>query len=241
MTDNNEHTPAGDETAAQPWTPPSTLTPPSSRPSGLPVMALLAALGVSLAAGLALWVSSQLIYIYIFCNLLIGGAVGWALSLAPKRAGFTNVPALMVPGVLLCALPYALTQVGFVLQWLPDFQAEDPSFTFGALLVLLLENNAVFGVPIGLIGSVVLFFVETGITIYAAHGRLRQGINEARIASVPPDVVDFVIHGFAHGWDTARVRSELSQRGWPEIDDQDRAIGTGFDVIAALQAGQASA
>lgn len=242
MTENQEPeaTASDDVTHEQAWTPPDSLTPPSSPVSRPPVMAFAAALGVALACGVALWISSQVFYVYIFYNMIIGGALGWALSFAPKKAGFSNLPALMAPAVLLCALPYVVMRVGFFVQLLPDFQAQgyDPSlFEF---LVVFLENDTLFGLEIGLIGNIILLLVEVGITVYAAHGRLLQGINEARIASVPADVVDFVIQGFANDWDTTRVCEELSRRGWSKPEDQDRAIGTGFDVIAAIQAGRAA-
>lgn len=232
--------PPEDNVDETPWTPPATLTAPQRVPSGPPVAAFAAALGVALAAGVALWVTSQVVYIYIFCNMIIGGGIGWGLALAPKRAGFSNVPALMAPGVLLCALPYVLMRVGFYVQLLPDFQAQGYAPGLFEFLVVFLENDSLFGLEIGLIGNIILLLVEVGITVYAAHGRLLQGVAEARIASVPDDVVTFVVQGLAHDWDTTRVREELSRRGWTSAADQDRAIGTGFDVIAALQARQAA-
>lgn len=238
MTEHQDENPTATDAAAdeQAWTPPDRLTPPPVVSSSPPALALGLALAVSLGAGVALWVSSQFFYIYIFYNFLIGGALGWALSFAPKKAGFTNVTALLVPGVVLAALPYVLVKVLFVLQFLPDVQAQAPEATFVDLFLFLLANDTLFGAEIGTIGSVVVLLVETGITIYALHGRLLQGITEARIASVPGDVIDFVLNGFANEWDTARVREELARRGWTRAEDQDRAIGSGFDVISALQA-----
>lgn len=239
MTDlHDENTDApeahGDEEPV--WTPPDTLSPPPSVQSRPPLFALGLALGVSVAAGVALWISSQAIYFYILYNALIGGALGWALSFAPKRAGFTSKTALLVPGVALAALPYVLLHVFLSLQVLSNVQAEAPEVTFGAVFLFLLENNTLFDIEIGLLGSIALFLAEVGITVVTMHGRLVQGLAEARMASVPGDVIDFVVHGLAEGWDTPRLRDELSRRGWRSAADQDRAIGTGFDVIAALQA-----
>lgn len=239
MTEHNELDPVVTEAAENPpWTPPATLTPPSLIEGSLPVLPILAALGIALASGVGLWASSQVFYIYIFYNMIIGGFIGWALALAPKKHGFSNVTALMVPGVLFCALPYVVMRVGFFVQLLPSFREQGYEPSLFEFLVVFLENDTLFGLEIGLYGNIALLLVEIGITVYALHGRLLQGIAEARIASVPNDVVDFVIQGFANDWDTARVREELGRRGWKNADDQDRAIGTGFDVIAAIQAAQ---
>lgn len=201
-----------------------------------PVLALSLALGVSLAAGVALWLSSQSFYIYILYNALIGGALGWALSFGPKREGFTNKTALLGAGVALSVLPYVLLKVLLTFQVLAQYGAEVPELTFGNVFVFLLENKTLFDFEIGLVGSLVLLAVEVGITIGTLHGRLVQGLVEARIASIPADVIDFVVGGLANGWDTTELRRELSRRGWRSAEDQDRAIGTGFDVISAIQA-----
>lgn len=218
------------------WVPPDTLSPPPVAKSRPPVLALGAALGISLGAGVALWVSSQAFYVYILYNLLIGGALGWALSFGPKREGYANKAALLGAGVALSTLPYVLVKVLFTFQVIGDVQAQAPEVTFGQVFVFILENDMLFGIELGLIGSLVLLLAEVGITVYALHGRLVQGLAEARIASVPGDVIDFVVGGLASGWDTAQVREELANRGWKQSDDQDRAIGTGFDVISAMQA-----
>src|SRR5690606_8931190 len=120
----------------------------------------------------------------------------WALSFAPKKAGFTNVTALLVPGAVLSLLPYVLVKVLFVVQLLPAVQAQAPDATFVGVFLFLLEVDTLFGAEIGTIGSLVVLLVETGITFYALRGRLQQGLLEARIASVPGDVLDFVLNGF---------------------------------------------
>ena len=61
------------------WTPPASLPAPTAKGSRPPIEAALAVVAVSLAAGVALWASGQVFYIYIFYNVLVGGAIGWAL------------------------------------------------------------------------------------------------------------------------------------------------------------------
>lgn len=223
----------------QAWTPPDRLTPPPAISAGrFPAMSLGLAFAVSVAAGVALWGSSQFFYIYIFYNFLVGGALGWALSFAPKREGFTNLNVLRAAGVVLATLPYVLVKVLFAVQLLPALRNEGVDATFVQVLWFLFDSDTLFGIELGLVGSVVLLLVEAGITVYALFGRLQQGLAEARIESIPSDVVDFVVGGLVSGWDTATLRDELARRGWRNADDQDRAISTGFDVIQALQAAQ---
>lgn len=229
--DNPDEAPA----EVEPWTPPETLPAPEARASRPPVEAALAVLAVSIGCGVALWLSSQVFYVYIFYNALVGGALGWALGLAPRKAGFVNMPALVTGAVVFGVLPYVVMRVGFFVQLLPDLQAQgfDPSFF--EFFVVFLENDKLFGIDIGLIGNVVVLLIEVGITVYYAYSKIVDAIAAARIESVPGEVIQFVVGGLAEGWDTPRLREELAARGWRSAEDQERAIGTGFDVIQAMQ------
>jgi hypothetical protein len=223
------------------WTPPSSLPPPTEARSGPPVLAILAVAGVAVGAGVALWMSSQVFYIYILYNSLIGAGIGWALGLGPRKAGFTNKAALLGLAVVFCVLPYVLMRYGFYVQTLSAVaeQGQTPDFGFFDFFVFFLERDSLFGLELGLIGNSIILLIEIAISVYYAHNKIEIALQHARIESVPGDVVSFVVNGIASGWDTARVRTELAHRGWARPDDQDRAIGTGFDVIGAIQAQQA--
>jgi hypothetical protein len=239
MTDDPTRKTAAALEMSEPWLPPAALSPPALLPSRPPALALALGLGIAVACGVGLWISSQALYIYILYNTLIGGALGWALGFAPKKSGFTNVPVLVGAGAALSVAPYVIMRFCLHLQFLPEFQAQgfDPSFVES--FVYFLRVKTLFGIKIGLFGNVAVLLVEIGITIAAFYGKLQHGIAQARILSVPSDVVAFVVNGLAEGWDISRLRSELANRGWRQLEDQDRAIGTGFDVIASMQAQQA--
>lgn len=244
MTDETASTTTENEAAtvgepATPWTPPSTLSPPGVAPSGPPVAAVTLGVLAAVGCGVGLFVASQLLYVWIFYNLVIGGAIGAALGLAPRRAGFVSMPVLAGLAVALSIVPYVVMKLAFAVQLMPGLREQGIEVSYFDVVYALTEQRTIFGAEPGIIGNLVILAIEIGITAYAAIGRVTQAIALARIEAVPQDVLLFVANGLSAGWENDRMRTELAARGWSKTEDQDRAFSASFDLMSALQQQQA--
>jgi hypothetical protein len=224
------------------YVPPSQLPPPLPDESGMPLNGMVAGVTVAILAGAALFVASQIFYIYIVYNVLIGMAIGKAVALAPKRSRYTNVPALLTFTLICSLLAYLCFNIALFMYALHQLNAPPAAgavdwihYFFGFLVGRAQHEPFIHGAEIGAVGNAIVWLVELAITFYCAWGRVRVAINVSHAESVPTDVVEFVLEMQAQGNDDDTIAQELSMRGWSDPRDQEQAYRAAASLVSLVQ------
>jgi len=228
------------------YVPPSELPPPLPHVSGTPLLGMIVGLAAAVVAGIALFIVSRVVYIYLLYNVLLGVAIGWAVALAPKQSKYTNTPVLLMLTLLCSLLTYLAFNVALFMYVLRDINAPpaagpvDWILGFFAFLVVRAQNERfIGGAQIGAVGNAIVWLVEIAITFFCAWGMVRMAINVCHVESVPYRVSKFVLEMLSQGNEVDTVAQELSARGWSDPRDQQHAFQAA-QSLAAIIAAEAS-
>jgi hypothetical protein len=226
---------------APPAPPAQPLPPPEAPTVSFPLIPIVIAIGLTIGCGIALSIASKIIYIYILYNALIGGAIGWALAKAPKNNRYTNAGMLLVLTLILSLAAYFVYHYVNYLVF-PEFAgvqagAPDPGF-FQFLLIEAANEWFIFGLQLGLVGTLIVWAIEAAITFFVAWAKVQSAIHMCKVESVPDPVRDYVLQLLADEHDQATVERELAKHGWNTPEDQARALESAHALITLMAEAQ---
>lgn len=239
--EEGEWDPDGDDDEG-PYVPPETLPPPYPSRGGLPLFATLLSLIIAAAMGAALVGMGRVLYVPLIYNVIVGVALGWAVSKAPKWSNFTSGFLLFLLLLVCTLLVYVISHVGTYI-WIyygtddyRHFFEQSWQRQWEEVRAYLLERAAVkkaFGYPLGLYGTTAVWAGEALITLAVGWLFVRPGIRLQIAESVPVEVLEMVLNLQADGYAEDGVRDELKLRGWGRSSDQSRALraATAYDKL----------
>jgi len=217
------------------YTPPATLprpVPPDV--PNIPVIAICLGLLASVGLGLALFVASQLIYIYLLYNSIIGIGIGIVVAWGIGKTKYHSVPILLLLTATCSLLAYLTFNVALMTYILSEVPGE--TLEFIEFIRLRAENEPfIGGMEIGAIGNYVVWTIEMLITWYFAWARVSSQLRVMDVEAVPAEVTELIVYLLNSEQSVDGVRRELAARGWTDSSDQDRALLAVTSLASLLQ------
>jgi hypothetical protein len=219
-------------------TPPATLRATSEFPMETFGLVCLLASGL----GVGLFVGAKIIYVYLLYNSLIGVALGWGLAKFPREKKYTDEDGLLGVTLFVSVMPYIVMNFAWFLVARAAIAEEYPgtSITIGEFFEARCEDTFLAGIEPGVMGWLIIWTIEIGITFVVAWNQVSAAILVTKIEAIPKEVTEFVLHLMSEEKTEETIRAELSTRGWSNPDDQRRAIEAANAVVASLNQQQNS-
>ncbi len=213
---------------------PSTLPPPPEDHSPNVIPAVVFGVAVSVMFGVVLFAISQVIYIYILYNSVIGIGIGMAISQGIKLGHYTNENGLLGLTVLCSILTYLVFNYVMYYWLLRDVQGVRPDF-FQFLMLRAEHETLMRGWVPGKIVNIIVWVIEAGITWFFAFKGAMGGALSYQVSAVPTVVTEFVLHHFTEGRSPEEVQQELNRMGWSHEKDREKALAAAMAVVAFIQ------
>jgi hypothetical protein len=220
------------------YVPPETLPPPIRPEAGFPLLAILLGSLAAVGLGVAFYLVTSFIYIYILFNALLGIGIGMVIAYGIGTVKYRGIPLLLLLTGACSFLAYLTYNIVLMEAMLSYGPGQSPGF-IEFLKFRAANEPFIGGMQIGTIGSYTVWAAEFLITWYFAWTRVSVKMRLMDIDSVPPEVAEFLLYLSAErGLDLDEMEKELAARGWADPEDQHRAFTAVNSLVSLMSEAQ---
>jgi len=199
-------------------------------PNSFPLLAL--GLGAAIVLGGALFLASQLGYVLILYNALLGLALGWVIGLAVRLGRYPL--GIQRHALAFSLVLYAVFNLALYAASIRGVAGERPNF-FEFLVFRASQQVLLLGWNPGGWTNAAVWLAEIAATWGIASYLASKSVARVRLEAVPTPVTEYVLYLMFQGHGASEIQNQLATHGWTSSLDVVRALDAADVAISMIR------